>query len=91
MTDKQKFLNFIQESCDQGYEYFTVLISTVGADGLELIINPSCNLKFKLDYYDRAYDDNLVLKSFNGIKIVGYDACHDGCEIDSLFISDEEE
>ena len=37
----------------------------------ESIINPSENFGTKLDYYKKAYDDNLNLKATKGIKITG--------------------
>jgi hypothetical protein len=38
----------------------------------ELIINPPTNLKKKLEYYEKTYDNNLNHKHADGIKILAY-------------------
>ena len=38
----------------------------------EIIINDYENLSKKLEYYKKAYNDNLTLKAFSGIRIVGF-------------------
>lgn len=38
----------------------------------EIIINENANFDSKFAYYKKAYNENLTLKSFNGIKIVGF-------------------
>ena len=38
----------------------------------EVIINSKGNFDKKLEYYQNAYNDDLTLKSFNGIKIIGF-------------------
>lgn len=39
----------------------------------EIIVNPFENLDEKLKYYQEAYNENLKLKTFNEIKITGYE------------------
>jgi hypothetical protein len=51
-----------------------VAVTIPGCDKPEIIINPTENLENKLAYYKGAYNDDLELKSFNQIKIVGF-AC----------------
>lgn len=53
-------------------KYVGVKIETRGSDGYEIIINPSINFDKKFDYYKKAYTDDLVLKSYDGIRIVGF-------------------
>ena len=50
----------------------------------EVIINPNANFDNKLEYYKKAYNDDLTLKSFNGIKIIGfsYGDTYDEIEMD---------
>lgn len=65
------------ESCFEdakrlGYEYVAVKIDMRGFKKPEIIINKKENFDDKLDYYKNTYDDNLVLKSFNGIRITGF-------------------
>lgn len=38
----------------------------------EIIINPKENFAEKLEYYKKTYDDNLVMKNNQNIKIVSY-------------------
>jgi len=52
-------------------KYIAVMIEAKGSAKPEIIINPSENFKAKLDYYKKAYDENLNLKASKGIKIVG--------------------
>ena len=54
------------------YNYVAVKIDMQGFEKPEVIINEKANFDKKLEYYEKAYDDNLVLKSFNGIRIVGF-------------------
>lgn len=54
-------------------KYIGVLIETRGSEAPEIIINPSGNFDTKLEYYKRAYNEELILKSFDGIRIIGFD------------------
>lgn len=89
MSCKEQFLQFLDGSHEQKYEYFAVLIDTENSNGYELIVNPMCNYETKRAYYDKAYDDDLVLKSFNGIRVVDYDACMSQMELGDLFLDKE--
>jgi hypothetical protein len=51
-------------------KYIGVKIEAKGSAKPEIIINPSENFKAKLEYYQKAYDENLSLKAAKGIKIV---------------------
>ena len=53
-------------------KYIAVQIETRGSEGIEVIINPNVNFSAKLDYYKKAYTEELVLKTYDGIKIVGF-------------------
>lgn len=53
-------------------KYIAVKIATRGSEGAEIIINPRCNFEAKLEYYKKAYTDDLVLKTYDGIKIIGF-------------------
>lgn len=64
--------NCFKAAKESGAKYVGVSISTRGNDGNEIIINPSENFDKKLEYYKSAYNDELVLKSYEGIKIVGF-------------------
>lgn len=73
MTKKERLMQDMEYAIKFKVPYFYVKIETKGSEGLEIIINPFCNLEKKRDYYDNAYDDNLTLKSYNGIRIVSWD------------------
>ena len=68
MTELEKCFDI---AYDRAYPYVGVLIRMEGFEEPELIINPFENIKTKLAYYKKAYNDNLTLKTFNGIKIIG--------------------
>lgn len=73
MTRKERLMQDMDYAIKYKVPYFYVKIETMGNEGLEIIVNPFCNLGKKKEYYDNAYDDNLVLKSYNGIRIVSWD------------------
>ena len=68
MTDLENTFN---QAIGLGVNYIGVRIWIQGFDEPEVIINPKENFESKLAYYKKAYNDNLTLKSFNGIKIIG--------------------
>ena len=51
---------------------FSVVVSMPDLPDYEIITNPIENLALKASYYDRAYDDQLRLKSNEEIRIIGY-------------------
>ena len=55
-----------------GYNYVAVKVDMQGFEKPEIIINSSENFEEKLDYYKKAYDENLILRSFNGIFFFPY-------------------
>lgn len=89
MTKKEKFLDYLDSAVSQEWDYFSVTIKTEGSNDNEVIINPMSNYETKRAYYDKAYDDNLVLKSFSGIKIVGYDAFYEEYTFNKEILSEE--
>ena len=76
LTKKEQFLQdlkFLKELESDKIEYFSVGIETQGMEGVELIINPIVNIDQKINYYDKSYNDDLVLNSYDGIRIVSVD------------------
>lgn len=55
-----------------GMRYMGVLVAMEGFPEPEVIINENANFRAKLDYYMKAYGEDMRLKSFRGIKIIGY-------------------
>lgn len=50
-------------------KYVGVAIETRGMEQPEYIINPYTNIAQKLVYYVGAYNDDMILKSYDGIRI----------------------
>jgi hypothetical protein len=61
-----------QEANKKLAKYIGVKIQMKGFPKAEIIINEFANFDSKLDYYKKAYNEDLVLKAFNGIKIIGF-------------------
>jgi len=53
-------------------KYVGVKIAMEGFIKPEIIINESENFDSKLAYYKKAYNEDLTLKTFNGIRIIGF-------------------
>lgn len=61
-----------ENAIKQNSQYVAVKIQMKGFEGEEIIVNPRCNFEAKLDYYKKAYNDDLTLKANNDIKIVDF-------------------
>jgi len=53
-------------------KYVGVKIQMQGFEKPEIIINENANFDSKFAYYKKAYNEDLTLKTFNGIKIIGF-------------------
>ncbi|CUU45551.1 hypothetical protein [Clostridium beijerinckii] len=60
------------EASHSGAKYVGVKIQMQGFPKPEIIINEHENFDSKFAYYKKAYNDDLTLKTFNGVKIVGF-------------------
>ncbi|WP_343337303.1 hypothetical protein TPELB_23630 [Terrisporobacter petrolearius] len=60
-----------KSAIENSAKYIAVKINTRGSSAEEIIINPKENIISKLNYYKKAYTDDLVLKSYDGIRITG--------------------
>lgn len=60
------------EASKQEKKYIGVKIKMEGFPKAEIIINENANFDKKFAYYKKAYNPDLTLKTFNGIKIVGF-------------------
>ena len=65
-NELRKIFNFALE---YKKKYVGVAIETRGMEKPEYIINPYPNIAQKLVYYVGAYNDDMVLKSYDGIRI----------------------
>lgn len=59
-----------EKAIRDNHEYIALKISMPEYDNCEIIINSRNNFKTKLDYYKKAYNHDLTLKTFNKIKII---------------------
>lgn len=83
--NKKEFLSILSEYKEMGYEYFAVMVESPDSPKPEFIANKMVNLDFKLEYYDRAYDDEMKLKSFDKIKITDVLGFNSYSEIGDLY------
>lgn len=70
MTKKEKLIEILNSAIKDKNEYIAVAVETRGSNDVEIIINPNSNLEKKLGYYTRSYNDDMVLNSYDGIKVV---------------------
>lgn len=71
LTIKNLGLCFIKAR-EHGKKYVGVKIQMQGFPKPEIIINENMNFDSKFAYYSKAYNEDLTLKTFSGIKIVGF-------------------
>jgi hypothetical protein len=64
--------NCFQAAKENGARYVGVLIEMEGFEKPEVIINEAENIESKLEYYKKAYDDNLNHRFSKGIKMIGF-------------------
>lgn len=60
------------EASQQGKKYVGVKVQMQGFPKSEIIINENENFDSKFDYYKKSYNEDLTLKAFSGIKIIGF-------------------
>lgn len=69
MSKKEKLKKVIESCIKKGY-MLGVLIKVPFCSRPEVVINYADNLEAKYDYYDRAYDEDLFLKTNKEIEIL---------------------
>lgn len=67
--------------------YVAVKVQMQGFTDPEIIINTSNNFESKLEYYKKAYNEDLTLKAFNGIKIIDFDHANSLDELEYSLLS----
>lgn len=72
MTRMQQLEECFLTAKECGMKYVAIKVEMVGYNKPEIIINDRDNFEKKIEYYKKAYNDELVLKSFDGIKIVDF-------------------
>lgn len=68
---KDELLELMDDFMLNGWDipHFCVEVFNDEIDDYEYIVNPASSLSYKREYYDKAYDDDLRLKSNNNIHI----------------------
>lgn len=81
-----KDLEELFDTAIAGNYYIAVKISMIGLPEPEVILNPKDNLREKFEYYKRAYNDDLTLKTYSGIQIIDAVACGGHCPVEWFYI-----
>lgn len=61
-----------EKAIEEGFLMVGVAVQAEGMETPEIIINSHENFQYKLSYYLQAYNEDLTLKTYNKMKIVGY-------------------
>lgn len=80
--------NCFQAAELENAKYIGVKIEMIGFEKPEIIINENINFKKKMEYYLNAYNTDLTLKTFNGIKIIGFTYGNKFNEIENDLLGD---
>lgn len=76
MTRKEELIKTIENAIECNHRYIGVEVRDSRLRESEIIINPRRNFKDKLEYYKKAYDDDLKLKACSDISIVSFSSRH---------------
>lgn len=71
MAELEAFFSTIPDEAT----YMEVYVEMPDLPEAEIIRNPIANMSKKLAYYKGAYNDDLTLKTYDEIKIVGVNYC----------------
>lgn len=72
MLNKNNLELCFNAAIEKDANYVGVLVQMQGFETPEVIINETPNFKTKLEYYQRSYNEDLTLKTFSGIRIIGF-------------------
>lgn len=61
-----------KKAIESNDKFIAVSVTIPNCEKCEEIINPRENFECKLEYYKKAYNEDLTLKAFNQIKIKGF-------------------
>ncbi|WP_431785925.1 hypothetical protein [Paenibacillus lactis] len=67
-----EMIEIFEDAKEFNANYVAVKILMDGFEKPEIIINEKENIDSKLEYYKKAYNDDLSHKYSNGIRIVNY-------------------
>lgn len=66
---KKGLVSKFKKAIESGHKYIGVKVSLLNTPEPEIIINPATNIPSKLEYYEKAYDENLRLFHCKDIRI----------------------
>lgn len=72
---KIDFMQILEQAISENKDFVVAVIITKGNDAPEFIINSNVNFQNKKEYYDKAYNDELILNTYDGIRIID---CYSG-------------
>ena len=67
---KNDFMQIFNQAIIEEKDFVITVILTKGSDAPEFIINPNVNFQNKKEYYDKAYNEEMILNTYDGIKII---------------------
>lgn len=68
---RESFINYFLIAMENNYKFIAVIIKDDRLKKPEIIINMAENMEEKFKYYLDAYDDILILKTCEHIRIIG--------------------
>lgn len=87
MTLKEDLLLNMRLAKAFNMKYYGVLVVNESNNSSEVIIINNKDLCSKIAYYEKAYDDDLRLKTFDAIRIKKYANSNDFSELENLALS----
>lgn len=81
ITKKEQLIEIFEDAINFKAHYIAVEVETKGSEKNEIIINPYENFQKKLEYYVKAYNDDLVLNTYDGIRIISAISLDDNSEM----------
>lgn len=70
ITTMEDLVKLFHKAKQFGMNYIAIKINMPSLESPEIIINPKNNFDAKMEYYQKAYDENLRLKANPEIKII---------------------
>jgi hypothetical protein len=83
-TKKKSLELLFQQATVFKCDYVAVAIQVKGVDGIEIILIPKDNFQFKMNYYDRTYDKDMIMKTNKDIQMVGAVGLFGRCKVEDI-------
>lgn len=86
--NKESFSDLFRVAKENKFKYIAISIEAEGTNKPEIIINESDNYDFKLDYYMKTYNDDLVHKFSPNIRISNFACANSYDDIENALLKD---